>query len=83
MDFNFGAKYYVIDNYKEVKQYTVIATQGDYVLGVQFNESPKYTLPQFLHDLCKDTAEDGFAAIGIHHKDECSSTYEEADRRSK
>ena len=80
MDFNFGDKYYVIDNYDDIKQYTVIATQGDYVLGSRFNESPKYTLLQFLNDLCKDTAEDGYADIGIHRKNECFSTYEEATR---
>lgn len=84
MDFNFGTRYYVIDNYANIKQYVVISTVGDYVLGAQFNESPKYTLLQFLNDLCKDTAENGYAAIGIHRKNECFSTHEEArDRKAR
>lgn len=83
MNFNFGTTYYVVDKYKNVKRYVVIATQGDFVLGVQFEETSKYTLLEFLNDLCKDTKEDGYAGIGIHHKDKCFNTYAEADKSDK
>lgn len=78
MNFNFGTIYYAVGNHKDVKRYVCIATQDDFVLGVQFKESPKYTLLNFLNDLCKDTNEFGYVGIGIHHKDKCFSTYEEA-----
>lgn len=83
MNFNFGTIYYVVDKYKNAKRYIAIAAQGNFVLGVQFDETSKYTLLQFLNDLCKDTSEDGYADIGIHHKYECFSTYEEAYRSGK
>jgi len=84
MNFNFGTIYYVVDKYKNVKQYVSIAIQGDFVVGVQFKESSKYTLLAFLDDLCKDTSEFGYAAgIGIHHKDKCFNTYAEADKSDK
>lgn len=83
MDFKFGSIYYVMDNHRNVKQYVSIATQNDFVLGVQFRESPKYTLLQFLSDLCEDSKEYGYAGIAIHYKGDCFSTHEEADRNEK
>lgn len=79
----FGTAYYVVNEYKNVKRYVSIAIQGDFVFGVRFMESSKYTLLELLNDLCKRSKEDGYTGIRVHHKDECFNTYEEADRSSK
>ena len=83
MNFNFGTAYYVVNEYKNVKRYVSIAIQGDFVFGVRFMESSKYTLLELLNDLCKRSKEDGYTGIRLHHKDECFNTYEEAARSIK
>ena len=83
MNFNFGTIYYTVNKYKNVKRYVCIAIQSDFVLGVQFEETSKYTLLQFLNDLCKDSKEDDCVGIAIHRKDGCFRTYEEAYRSGK